>query len=87
MKSSGRHLHPAGRVTPRAVVVMQEIGLDIFGHRVKALDTIKGVPLDLAVTLCGNAHAVCPIVTSAKKTMQHAVFPIRVLSRHRYGDT
>ncbi|MDD1701855.1 MAG: arsenate reductase ArsC [Methanoregula sp.] len=62
------------RVSPRAIVVMKEIGIDISGHQSKTLDTFKGVPLDLAITLCDNAHAVCPIVQSAKKTIHHG-FP------------
>ena len=67
-------LRPAGRVTTRAIVVMQEIGIDISGQWSKPLDTFKGVPFDLAVTLCDNAHAVCPVVSSAKKTIHHG-FP------------
>ena len=53
---------------------MKEIGIDISGHQPKSLDTFKGVPFDLAVTLCDNAHAVCPMVPSAKKTIHHG-FP------------
>jgi arsenate reductase len=67
-------IHPAGRVTPRAITVMQEIGIDISGHRSKPLSTFDGVPFDLAVTLCDNVHAVCPVVPSAKKTIHHG-FP------------
>src|SRR5208337_3542889 len=51
-------IHPAGRVTPRAIAVMQEIGIDISGHRSKPLGIFNGVPFDLAVTLCDNVHAV-----------------------------
>ena len=62
---------PAGRVSTRAIDVMKEIGIDISGHQPKSLATFDGVTLDLAVTLCDNAHAVCPIVPSAKKTIHH----------------
>jgi len=62
---------PAARVTPRAVTAMQEIGIDISGQHPKPLDTFHGVPLDLAVTLCDNARAICPVVQSAKKTIHH----------------
>ena len=65
---------PAGRVSTRAIEAMKEIGIDISGHQPKSLDTFKGVPLDLAVTLCDNARAVCPVVPSAKKTIHHG-FP------------
>ena len=65
-------IRPAGQVSPRAVRAMQEIGIDISGQRPKSVDTFTGVPLDLAVTLCDNARAVCPVVSSAKKTIHHA---------------
>jgi len=67
-------IRPAGQVSPRAVRAMKEIGIDISGHRPKSVDTFSGVPLDLAVTLCDDAHAVCPVVSSAKRTIHHA-FP------------
>ena len=67
-------IHPAGRVTPRAITVMQEIGIDLSGHRSKPLSTFDGVTFDLAVTLCDNVHAVCPVVPSAKRTIHHG-FP------------
>jgi arsenate reductase len=57
------------KVSLRAITVMQEIGIDISGHRSKTLDNVSGIPFDLAVTLCDNAHAVCPIVPNAKKTI------------------
>jgi arsenate reductase (thioredoxin) len=59
------------RVSVRAIQVMQEIGIDISTHRSKTLEEFRGVPLDIAVTLCDNAHQVCPIVPSAKKTIHH----------------
>jgi arsenate reductase len=65
---------PAGQVSPRAIQAMKEIGIDISGHQPKSIDTFNGVPLDLAVTLCDNARAVCPVVPSAKKTIHHG-FP------------
>jgi len=66
-------VRPAGQVSPRAVQAMQEIGIDISGQRPKSINTFTGVPFDLAVTLCDNAHAVCPVVPSAKKTIHFSV--------------
>ncbi len=57
------------KVSTRAVTVMQEIGIDISRHRSKTLAEFEGVPFDLAVTLCDRAHAVCPFVPGAKKTI------------------
>lgn len=62
------------KVSARAIVVMQEIGIDISGHRSKTLDAVSGMHFDLAVTLCDRARQVCPVVTAAKRTI-HRGFP------------
>ena len=59
------------KVSTRAITVMQEIGIDISHHRSKTLDEFRGASFDLAVTLCDNANAICPIVSGAKKTIHH----------------
>ena len=56
-------------VSIRAITVMQEIGIDISHHQSKTLAALGGESFDLAVTLCNNVHAVCPIVPGAKKTI------------------
>jgi arsenate reductase (thioredoxin) len=61
-------------VSARAITVMQEIGIDISHHRSKTLAEFEGTSFDLAVTLCDNAHAICSIVSGAKKTI-HYGFP------------
>ena len=59
------------KVSTRAITVMHEIGIDISHHHSKTLDEFRGTSFDLAVTLCDNAHAICPIVSGAKKTIHH----------------
>ncbi len=59
------------KVSTHAIAVMQEIGIDISYHRSKTLDEFNGISFDIAVTLCDNAHAICPIVSGAKKTIHH----------------
>jgi arsenate reductase len=59
------------KVSTRAIAVMKEIGIDISNHRSKTLAEYAGVPFDLAFTLCDNAHAACPIIPGAKKTVHH----------------
>lgn len=59
------------RVSTHAIAVMQEIGIDISHHRSKTLEEFKESTFDLAVTLCDNAHAICPIIPGAKKTIHH----------------
>jgi arsenate reductase (thioredoxin) len=48
---------------------MQEIGIDISHHRSKTLAEFGGAAFDIAVTLCDNAHAACPIVPGAARTI------------------
>jgi len=57
------------KVSARAITVMQEIGIDISRHQSKTLAEVSGITFDLAVTLCDNAHAICPVVYNARKTI------------------
>jgi arsenate reductase len=59
------------KVSVRAIEVMREIGIDISHHRSKTLAEFYGASFDLAVTLCDNAHAICPVIPGAKKTIHH----------------
>jgi len=61
------------KVSAGAIAVMQEIGIDISHHRSKTLNEFRGVSFDIAVTLCDNAHAICPIVCGSKKTIHYGV--------------
>ncbi len=45
-------------VRPQAVEVLQEIGIDITGHRSTGLDEVER-PVDAVITLC--AEEVCPV--------------------------
>lgn len=56
-------------VSTRAIAVMREIGIEISQHRSKTIASLKGETFDLAVTLCDNARAVCPVVPGVKKTI------------------
>lgn len=59
------------KVSTRAIAVMREIGIDISHHQSKTLDAVSGYSFDVAVTLCDNAHAVCPVVWNAARTLHH----------------
>ncbi len=52
-------LAPAG-VNPRAAAVMKEAGIDISGQTSKAIDRGLLVRMDIIITLCGHAEALCP---------------------------
>ncbi len=62
------------RLSRRAIFVMQEIGVDISGHRSKSLDEFAAKEIDYVVTLCDNAHAVCPYFPRAREII-HQSFP------------
>ena len=48
-------------VHPMAIRVMAEIGLDIGGHRSKALSELPGESFDEVVTVCDRAAKTCPV--------------------------
>ncbi len=54
-------------MNPSAMQVMKEAGVDISEQSSKLADSLKGVPLDLVVTVCGHADENCPaFLTDAK---------------------
>ena len=52
---------PAGYVHPKAIQVMQEIGIDISGHHSKHMDEFLNQSVETVITVCGNADQACPI--------------------------
>jgi arsenate reductase len=52
-------LHPS-YVRPHAIKVMQEIGIDISGHRSKSVDEFAGKEMDYVITVCDHAAQHCP---------------------------
>lgn len=52
---------PAGYVHPLAIRVMQEIGIDISGHRSKSMSEFLETPIETVITVCGNADQACPV--------------------------
>ena len=52
--------NPTGHVHPMAVQVMEEVGVDLSGHRSKSIhEFLKSAP-DLVVSVCDNAARDCP---------------------------
>jgi arsenate reductase (thioredoxin) len=52
--------NPAGYVHPLAIRVMQELDIDISGHRSKSLQEFLQQPVETVITVCGNADQSCP---------------------------
>ncbi len=64
----------ASAINPLTVRVMGEIGVDISGQRSKDLRAFIGEEMDIVVTVCDAAAAICPMLPGAKRTI-HASFP------------
>jgi arsenate reductase len=57
-------LNPKGYIHPRAIIAMQEAGIDIRSQAPKTFDFSKVGDYDLVVTLCGDAEERCPALPS-----------------------
>ena len=56
---------PSGRVNPKAIAAMKELGYDLTAHSSKSLDDLPSLPFDAAVTMgCGDA---CPNLMRATR--------------------
>ncbi|HEX4591068.1 MAG TPA: arsenate reductase ArsC [Gemmataceae bacterium] len=56
---------PSGRVNPKAVEAMKEVGYDLTVHQSKGLDKFNGEEIDAAVTMgCGDE---CPLVHAKQR--------------------
>lgn len=58
-------------LNPRAVTVMNEVGIDISRHTSKTVDDLETKEFDIVITVCDNARERCPY------------FPARVLQLHQ----
>jgi protein-tyrosine-phosphatase len=57
--------HPSGKVNPKAVEAMRELGYDLSVHGSKSLDELPDVAFDFVVTMgCGDA---CPTVRANRR--------------------
>ena len=56
---------PSGRVNPKAVEAMKEVGYDLTTHTSKGLDAFNGQEFDAAVTIgCGDE---CPLIRAGRR--------------------
>ena len=56
---------PSGRINPKAVEAMKEVGYDLTTHTSKGLDGFNGQEFDAAVTMgCGDE---CPLVLAKRR--------------------
>jgi len=56
---------PSGRVNPKAIESMKELGYDLRTHTSKGFDAFNGQHVDVAVTMgCGDE---CPLVLAKRR--------------------
>lgn len=56
---------PSGRVNPKAIDAMRELGYDLSTHSSKGLEAFNGEVVEVAVTMgCGDE---CPLILAKKR--------------------
>jgi len=74
---------PSGKVNPKAIAIMRELGYDMQGHRSKGLTDLPPGMFDVAVTMgCGDA---CP-VSLAERRIDWQIPDPKVLSEGDYRE-
>jgi arsenate reductase len=56
-------------VRPEAIAAMNDIGIDISGHRSKSVNEFVGQDLDYIITVCNSAKETCPIFPGTAKRL------------------
>jgi arsenate reductase len=65
--------HPS-RVNPLAIAAMQEVGIDISGHRSKSVEEFVAERFDVVITVCDHARESCPVFPGAPQRI-HWSYP------------
>ena len=58
-------------VRPEAIRVMAELGIDLSGHRSKAVDEFAHQTFDYVLTVCDNAQETCPVYPGHAHRLHH----------------
>jgi arsenate reductase len=61
-----------GIVRPEAIAAMNELGIDISGHRSKHVDEFAGQAFDYIITVCDNAKETCPVFFGSATQLHHS---------------
>ncbi len=65
---------PSHEVHPKAVEVMNELGIDLSDHVPENVDQYLGQPFDYVITVCGSAKETCPTFMGEVKHHLHIGF-------------
>jgi arsenate reductase len=63
--------HPVGYVHPKALQVLDEIGIQHKGHS-KSIDEFQNKSIELIVTVCDSAAEECPIWLGDGRVIHHS---------------
>ena len=63
----------ASFVRPQAIAVMNEIGIDISGHRSKSADEFLDDEFDYVITVCDHANQRCPVFGGPAKRLHWSI--------------
>jgi arsenate reductase len=66
--------HPSNEVHPKAIQVMQELGIDISSNRPQSVDLFTQQSFDFLITVCGGAKETCPVFSGHVKKRLHIGF-------------
>jgi len=58
-----------GKMNPRAVKSMAEIGIDISGGFPKTIESLGGIAFEYVITLCDHANESCPLFPGKTKRL------------------
>jgi len=64
----------SGKLNPKAVQVMKDIGIDISHHTSDPVDKYLNDVWDYVITVCDGANEVCPVFTGKVKYPMHIGF-------------
>ena len=64
----------SGKLNPKAVAAMKEIGIDISNHTSDSVDKYLGEEWDYVITVCGGANENCPAFMGKVKHRLHIGF-------------
>lgn len=64
----------SGKLNPKAVEVMKEVGIDISNHTSDSVDKYLDTEWDYVITVCGGAKENCPMFSGKVKTRLHIGF-------------
>jgi protein-tyrosine-phosphatase len=75
---------PSGKINPKAITAMRELGYDLETHSSKSLEDVKGeAPFDAVVTMgCGDA---CPWMP-ARRHIDWQISDPREMERERFNE-